>query len=165
MCVYIYISWFYIYTYISWGFPAGTVVKEFSCWCKRQGFDPWVRKIPWRRKWQPTPAFLPEKSHGQRSLAGSLAVVRGWTRLSTHTHKCECEHTLVKVCKQALLHAFISSILYNLCFNCVLITQVQGATLSEYRGRPVCFQSPCTPRREFFWWASMCYSNVPLKFL
>ena len=29
-----------------------------------------VRKIPWRRKWQPTPAFLPEKSHGQRSLAG-----------------------------------------------------------------------------------------------
>ena len=40
---------------------------------------------------------------------------------------------------------------------CVLITRVQGATLSEYRGRPVCwFQSPCTPRREFFWWASIC---------
>ena len=35
----------------------------------RQQFDPWVRKIPWRRKWQPTP-FLPGKSHGQRSLAG-----------------------------------------------------------------------------------------------
>ena len=34
------------------------------------GFDPWVRKIPWRRKWQPTPVFLPEESHGQRSLAG-----------------------------------------------------------------------------------------------
>jgi len=33
-------------------------------------FDPWVRKIPWRRKWQLTPIFLPEKSHGQRSLAG-----------------------------------------------------------------------------------------------
>ena len=32
--------------------------------------DPWVRKIPWRRKWQPTPAFLPGESHGQRSLAG-----------------------------------------------------------------------------------------------
>ena len=32
-------------------------------------FDPWVRKIPWRRKWQPTPVFLPGKSHGQRSLA------------------------------------------------------------------------------------------------
>ena len=33
-------------------------------------FDPWVRKIPWGRKWQPTPVFLPGKSHGQRSLAG-----------------------------------------------------------------------------------------------
>ena len=30
----------------------------------------WIRKIPWRRKWQPTPLFLPGKSHGQRSLVG-----------------------------------------------------------------------------------------------
>ena len=37
---------------------------------KRSGFNPWVRKIPWGRKWQPTPLFLPEKSHGQRSLVG-----------------------------------------------------------------------------------------------
>ena len=36
----------------------------------RCGFDPWGRKIPWRRKQQPTPVFLPGKSHGQRSLAG-----------------------------------------------------------------------------------------------
>ena len=34
----------------------------------RLGFDPWVRKIPWRRTWQPTPVFLPGESHGQRSL-------------------------------------------------------------------------------------------------
>ena len=34
------------------------------------GSDPWVRKIPWRRKWQPAPVILPGKSHGQRSLAG-----------------------------------------------------------------------------------------------
>ena len=33
-------------------------------------FDPWVGKIPWRRKWQPTPVFLPAKSHGWRSLVG-----------------------------------------------------------------------------------------------
>ena len=33
-------------------------------------FDPWVRKIPWGRKWQPTPVFLPGESHGQRSLGG-----------------------------------------------------------------------------------------------
>ena len=32
--------------------------------------DPWDRKIPWRRAWQPTPVFLPEKSHEQRNLVG-----------------------------------------------------------------------------------------------
>ena len=36
--------------------------------CRRPGFDSWVEKIPWRRKWQHTPVFLPGKSHGQRSL-------------------------------------------------------------------------------------------------
>ena len=42
----------------------------------RPGFDSWVRKIPWRRERQPTPAFLPGESHGQRSLAGSQRVGR-----------------------------------------------------------------------------------------
>ena len=43
--------------------------------CKRfrnHGFDPWVGKIPWRRKWQPTPVFLPGKFHGQREEPGGL---------------------------------------------------------------------------------------------
>ena len=45
--------------------------------CRRCGFDPWVGKIPWRRKCQPTPVFLPGKSHGQRCLAGySLCIHR-----------------------------------------------------------------------------------------
>ena len=47
--------------------------KDSACQCsrhKRLGFDPWVRKIPWNRKWQPSPVFLPGKSHGWRSLAG-----------------------------------------------------------------------------------------------
>ena len=38
--------------------------------CRRPGFDPWARKIPWRREWQPTPVFLPGEFHGQRSLMG-----------------------------------------------------------------------------------------------
>ena len=38
--------------------------------CRRPRFDPWVSKIPWRRKWQHNPVFLPEESYGQRSLAG-----------------------------------------------------------------------------------------------
>ena len=54
-------------------FPGGTTGKESTCQCsklKRRRLNPWVKKIPWRRKWQPTPVFLPGKFHGQRSLAG-----------------------------------------------------------------------------------------------
>ena len=36
--------------------------------CRSPGFDPWVGKIPWKRKWHPTLVFLPGKSHGQRNL-------------------------------------------------------------------------------------------------
>ena len=49
------------------GYPDG---KEPGCQCRRLRFHPWVGKIPWRRKRQPTPVFLPGKSHGQRSLGG-----------------------------------------------------------------------------------------------
>ena len=55
------------------GFPDGTSGKEPACQCrryKRHGFHPWVWKIPWRRAWQFTPAFLPGESRGQRSLVG-----------------------------------------------------------------------------------------------
>ena len=44
--------------------------KESTCQCRRCGFNPWVVKIPRKRKWPPTPVFLPRKSHRQRSLVG-----------------------------------------------------------------------------------------------
>ena len=50
-----------------WGFPGGSAVKNPpAMWetCRRHRFDPWVRKIPWRRKWQATPVFLPGTSYG-----------------------------------------------------------------------------------------------------
>ena len=57
-------------------------------------FDPWGRKIPWRRAWQPTPVFLPGESHGQRSLVGYSPWSRKEsdttelvTRTQTHTHR------------------------------------------------------------------------------
>ena len=56
-----------------WDIPGGTGGKEPTCQCRRHerhGFDPWVRKISWRRARQPTPVFLPGESHGQRSLVG-----------------------------------------------------------------------------------------------
>ena len=53
---------------LSWSFSGGSDGKEPACQCRRHRFDPWVRNIPWRRKWEPTPIFLPGKSHGQRTL-------------------------------------------------------------------------------------------------
>ena len=54
------------------GFSADSVVKNppVSAGCRGCGWDPWVGKFPWQRKWQPTTVFLPGESHGQRRLVG-----------------------------------------------------------------------------------------------
>ena len=61
--------------------------KESACQCRRGRFGSWVRKIPWRRKWQPISVFLPGKSHGLRSLAvlTVLGVAKSKLRLSSHS--------------------------------------------------------------------------------
>ena len=75
-------------------FPRGARGQEPVCQCrrhKRWGFDPWVGKIPWRRKWQPTPVFLPGKPHGQKSPAGysPQGHTETWLKqLSTFTDRC-----------------------------------------------------------------------------
>ena len=53
-----------------WGLPWWLRRPSVRLRCGRPGLDLWVGKIPWRRKWQPTPASLPGKFHGRRSLAG-----------------------------------------------------------------------------------------------
>ena len=54
---------------VGWGgLPRRHSGKESACQCRRPRFDPWVRKILWKRKWQLTPVFLPGISHGERSL-------------------------------------------------------------------------------------------------
>ena len=65
---------------------SGGLVVRIHLPSKRCGFDPWVGRIPWRRKSQPTPVFLPGKSHGQRSLAATVhRVAKRHTQLSTPT--------------------------------------------------------------------------------
>ena len=54
----------------AWWFPRWFSGKESACQCMRHCFDPWVGKIPWGKKWQPTPVFLPGESHGQGNLVG-----------------------------------------------------------------------------------------------
>ena len=66
------------------GFPDGSSGKEPACQC-RSRFDPWVRKIPWRRNWQPTPVFLSGRFHGQKSLVGYSPGLQSQTQLSYKT--------------------------------------------------------------------------------
>ena len=72
--------------------------------CRRHGFNPWVRKIPWKRKWPSIPVFLLEKSHGQGNLWAIVhSVVKSQTKLTlslslTHTHTHTHTHTLHKSC-------------------------------------------------------------------
>ena len=49
-------------------FPSSSDGKESACNAGDLGLNPWVGKIPWKRKWQPTPVFLAGKSHGQRNM-------------------------------------------------------------------------------------------------
>ena len=97
-------------------FPGGASDKDSTCQCsqcKRLGFDPWVGKIPKRRKWQPTPAFLPGKFHGQRSLVVHRvwkSWMHSWAQVTQHNKR----H-----CRRANLHVWAK--------------QVSMSTLSENR--------------------------------
>ena len=88
--------------------------KESVCQCRRQGFDPWVRKIPWSRQWQPTLEFLPGESCGHRSLAGcspwGCRVGHDWVT----------EHTPIS-----------ASIIISLCI-CVCIFTAYKAQIRAY---------------------------------
>ena len=79
-----------LFTYLS-GLPRWFSSEEPTCQFRRYGFDPWVRKIPWRRKRPPTPVFLPGKSNGQRSSVGyspwgHKGVRHNWASMHTHMH-------------------------------------------------------------------------------
>ena len=81
------------------GFPGGTSGKEPSCQsrgCKRCRFNPWIGKIPWKRKWQPTPVFLPGKSHGQRNLASYSPRV---CKESNTTEVTQHMHLMIQGCR------------------------------------------------------------------
>ena len=81
-------------------FPGGASGKEPTYQYrrhKRRGFNPWVRKIPWRRAWQPTPVFLPGESHRGSWWATVRRVTKSRTRLKqlTHTHTHAHAHHLL----------------------------------------------------------------------
>ena len=96
-----------------WGLRRWSSSKESACQCRRckkYGFNPWIRKIPWRRKWQPTPEFLTEESQVQRSLAGyspwGCKELDTTEWLSAHTHTYT--HTNERITSFSLILSFYS---------------------------------------------------------
>ena len=82
-----------------WFFSDGSAGKEPICQCrrrKRHEFDPWVRMMPWGKKQQPTPVFLPGKFHGQRSLVGYSP----WGCKELDMTECTC----VRACTHTQTH-------------------------------------------------------------
>ena len=70
-----------VLTVLSTGLPQWLRSKDPTCQGRRQGFHPWVRKVPWRREWQPATEFLPGKSQEQKSLQ-SVGSQKSLTPLS-----------------------------------------------------------------------------------
>ena len=89
-------------------------MKESACQCKRREtcrFYPRVRKVPWSRKWQPTPVFWPGKFHGQRSLVGYSPW--GCKESDTPERLNACAHTDKKTDRLTHKHiAYLLRILY-----------------------------------------------------
>ena len=85
-------------------FLGGSDSNESACLCGKPRFDPWVKKILWRREWQPTPVFMPGEFHGQRTLVGyspwlhrELEMTEQLT-LTFHLCVCVCVRACAQLC-------------------------------------------------------------------
>ena len=152
--------------------------------CRRPGFDPWVRKMPWRKKWQPTPVFLPRESHGLRSLVG----YRPWghkesdtTERLTHTHTHTHTHRCLSAWFNALPHLFSPYLKILLKYSCCTVLQVIGVQYQSVSsvaqsyltlcnsmdcstpGLPVCHQLPEFTQTNVHWVGDSIQPSHPLS--
>ena len=102
----------------SHGFPGGTTGKESARQCrrcKRCGFKPWMGKIPWRRKWQPTPVFLPRESHEwgrwQATVIMSRKVRHDWSNLTQYIYSQNPKYTIIDLFPSCEHHVNLGPVL------------------------------------------------------
>ena len=109
---YILLNFVLYYTYFC-GHPLWLRGKEPTCQCRRFWFSHWVRKISWRREWQPAPISLPGKAHGQRKLTGPSA----WNR-KRFRHNLRLKTYLFLYLKLDLNPPTFIQIIINFCCCC-----------------------------------------------
>ena len=94
------------------GLPRWLKGEESACQCRRCGFHPWVRKIPWRRKWQPTPVFLSGKSPWTGGPGGLRSI--GWQKVEHDLATRQQQHRISHFCIY-LLVPFSTSYCLDVC--------------------------------------------------
>ena len=130
------------------GLPWWLSCKELTCLEGRHGrhkFNPWVRKIPWRRKWQPIPLFLPGKSHGWRRLVG----------YSPWGHK---ESDMTEQFHLLLLMSQFTKLFTNTNYVMVLVITTNHLMLVSHRLSSSCKVTATKPEHKT--WPSDSYSFI-----
>ena len=131
----VFISPFCIIHILLLDFTGGSDGKSVCLQWGRPGFDPWVGKVPWRRKWQAIPVLLPGKSHGRRSLIGynprGRRVRHDWATslsfLSYHYWKQSLNFKFYYIVKEDLVSSFSHTIYVSQYF----LTPVQHKPQSQ----------------------------------
>ena len=117
-----------------WGLSHWLSGKASTCRCRRHRFDPWIRKVPWRRKWKPTPVFLPGKSHAERSLVGYKRV----------------RHTFATKQQHPTLGHMTCWVHYRLDFNLHSISLFDSLVQLNNLYKKLCYTLTCNRRHHAF---------------
>ena len=105
-------------------------------------FDSWVEKIPWRRKWQPTPVFLPGESHGQRGLAGQSPGTHREAGTTRRLNSSGAESQRRRACREAsgrvrsawLIHSAVVHVERRLVCVCLAVCGPRGSETGSVLG-------------------------------
>ena len=143
--------------------------KESACNAGGPRFDPWVRKVPWRRQWQPAPVLLPGESYGQRSLAGYSPCGRKELDMT--------EWLILSLSLTVNLHRFTAALLWSICLvnkricaKCIcclynalktLTVSLKGTSLMSYLERNCFYLVYSYSAGTMLWYCFLIASNAP----
>ena len=126
------------------------MVKNPYLQCRRSGLDPWVGKIPWRRKWLPTPEFLPGRSHEQRKTSIPSSTNNSTTQrkclLRLASIFCLCEVFYIRLwannCLKSLEPASLSPLIHRAAAAAAAKSLQSCPTLWPHRRQPTRLRRP-----------------------
>ena len=143
--------------------------KESACNAGGPRFDPWVRKVPWRKQWQPAPVLLPGESYGQRSLAGYSPCGRKELDMT--------EWLILSLPLTVNLHRFTAALLWSICLvnkqtcaKCIcclynalktLTVSLKGTSLMSYLERNCFYLVYSYSAGTMLWYCLLIASNAP----